>query len=242
MENAVGIIGGIGPMSTVYFYELVLSMTDASCDQDHVNMIILNHASIPDRTAFICGKSDASPLPCFVQDAKGLEEQGARFIVIPCNTAHYFYDEVAHSVSVPVVNIVTETVARAAKLFPGLGRLGVLATDGTLHCGTYELACKAQGIECVTPDEDCQKQVMSLIYDTVKAGKAVDRKLVDAIIDHMLGKGCECIVLGCTELSLAKKYCGITDRRVLDSLDVLARCTVERAGKKLRAEYRDTED
>ena len=237
LDNAVGIIGGVGPMATVYFYELVLSMTQAERDQDHVNMVILNHASIPDRTAYICGRSADSPLPYMVADAKNLEDIGAQFIVIPCNTAHYFFDEVAASVSIPVLNIVKETVAEAKRRVPGLDRLGILATDGTIITKTYELAARELGIQCVTPDDEVQKGVMSLIYDDVKAGKRADEKKLRGFIEHLRLKGCRCIVLGCTELSVAKKECGIEDGDVLDSLEVLALRTIERCGRKIRSEF-----
>lgn len=235
LDNAVGVIGGVGPMATVYFCELVLSMTYAERDQDHANMIILNHAGIPDRTAFICGAGGDSPLPYMIADAKSLEDVGARFIVIPCNTAHYFFDEVAASVSIPVLNIVMETVLEAKRRIKGLERLGILATDGTLVTKTYELAARELNIECVTPDEDVQEQVMSLIYDDVKAGKKVDGKKLCGFIDHLRQKGCQCVVLGCTELSVAKKECGMCDDDVLDSLEVLALRTIERCGRKIRS-------
>ena len=235
IDRAVGIIGGIGPMSTVYFYKLVLSMTDAEKDQDHVNMIILNHASIPDRTAYICSKSDDSPLPFLIKD---LEKIGASFIVIPCNTAHYFFDEVQKSVSIPVLNIVEEAVGEAKKRFADIKKLGVLATDGTVLSGTYELACSNQGIQCVLPDKEYQKKTMHLIYDVVKAGKYIDRTLLVEVIEHMRKKGCSCIVLGCTELSVAKEECGINDSDVLDSLCVLAKRTVEESGKKLKKQIK----
>lgn len=189
LENAVGVIGGVGPMATVCFCELVLSMTYAERDQDHVNMIVLNHAAIPDRTAFICGASDDSPLPYMIADAKSLEKAGARFIVIPCNTAHYFFDEIAASVSVPVLNIVRETVLEAKRRIKGLEKLGVLATDGTLLTKSYELAANEQNIECVTPDEDVQRQVMSLVYDDVKAGKKARQRKASRLYRPFKAKG-----------------------------------------------------
>ena len=94
IEKAVGIIGGIGPMSTVYFMEMIINMTDAAKDQEHINMVVLNHATIPDRTSYILGESSQNPLAVMVEDAKKLQQAGADFIVIPCNTAHYFFEEI----------------------------------------------------------------------------------------------------------------------------------------------------
>ena len=94
IERAVGIIGGVGPMATVYFMETIIKMTDAKKDQDHINMVVLNHATIPDRTDFILGKSRRNPLKIMVEDAQKLQNAGADFVVIPCNTAHYIFDEI----------------------------------------------------------------------------------------------------------------------------------------------------
>lgn len=90
----IGILGGLGPMSSAYLYELITSRTAASSDQEHIDMIISSHASTPDRTAFITGKSGESPLPTMISDARRLEAYGADAIVIACNTAHYFIEEV----------------------------------------------------------------------------------------------------------------------------------------------------
>ena len=235
LDNAVGVLGGLGPMATVYFCELVLSMTHAEKDQEHVNMVILNHADIPDRTDFICGMSGASPLPHMLADAKSLESVGVRFIVIPCNTASYFIDKLADGVSVPVINIVGEAVAEAKRRVPSLERLGVLATDGTIITKTYELAAGSLGIECVTPDKDVQKDVMDMIYSGIKAGKKTDCEKLRYFADHLRQKGCQCVILGCTELSVAKKECGVNDDDVVASLEVLAQRTYDRCGRKVRA-------
>lgn len=239
IENAAGIIGGIGSMSSAYFYERVIALTDAAGDSGHINMIILNHADIPDRTAFICGKSAASPLPFLVEDARLLERSGAGFVAVICNTAHYFYDEIASSVGIPVLNMVAGAVSAAVKRFPGMKKLGLLATDGTVAGGVYARACEKAGIECVTPDKEVQAQTMSLIYDTVKAGKTAPDGELEGIIRHMRQKGCECIVLACTELSLAKAAAGIADGDVVDALEALAEETVIRAGKKIKNETRE---
>lgn len=236
MEHAVGVIGGIGPLATAYYYELVLSKTLAEKDQDHVNMILFNHASIPDRTAYICGKSPTSPAPVMIEDAKLLEQCGAEFLVIPCNTAHYFYHEIAESIKIPVLNMVEETVRAAKRRFPQIQKLGLLATDGTVNANTYASACAAIGVECVTPDPDFQKKTMSLIYDTVKAGKKTDPAALTELLEHMRDKGCTCTVLGCTELSVAQKETQIYAADILDSLDVLAERTVALSGKKLKEE------
>lgn len=235
MKNkTVGIIGGVGPMATVYFMELVIQMTEAARDQDHIDMIVLNHATIPDRTSFILGGSAEDPLPVMIEDAKKLEQAGADFVVIPCNTAHYFFREIQNSIRIPMLNIVEETVSYAKETVPGLKKLGILATSGTIGSKTYQLACQGQGIACVTPDKAGQEAVMRIIYDQVKAGREVDIAAFYYLVESLKERGCQAVVLGCTELSVVRRDFHIRQREIIDSLEVLARQTVLGCGKRLK--------
>lgn len=235
IENAGGVIGGVGPLATVYFMNRVIDFTEATTDQEHCNLIVLQHSTIPDRTAFLVGTGDDDPLPVMIDDARNLERAGARFIVMPCNTAHHFLSEVAASVQIPFISIVTEAMAAAEAKSPGLTHLGVLATDGTLLTETYKKACDERGITCVTPDADVQAEVMDVIYAGVKAGVPVPRERFDALTQHLRDKGAQVIILGCTELSVLGQDLGL-DADVVDSLDALARRTVEMCGKPVRAQ------
>jgi len=234
-EPTVGVLGGVGPLATVYFLRRVIELTAADTDQDHVDLLVCQHSSIPDRTAFLLGRSSADPLPVLVQDARLLAANGVGFIAMPCNTAHYLYEELAAQVSVPVLDLVDETVAAAQRAFPGLRRLGVLATDGTVHAGTYPQACRRRGIEAVVPDETVQSEVMDIIYAGVKAGRAVEPGRFQAVVDHLRQRGCQAVALACTELSVLAQDLGTT-ADVVDSVDVLARRTIELAGKRVRPE------
>ncbi|MEO7269174.1 MAG: amino acid racemase [Knoellia sp.] len=233
-NEPVGILGGVGPMATVYFMQRVLEMTDAGRDQDHVDMLVWNHASIPDRTAYIVGDSDESPGPVMAEDARQLERAGAKFIAVPCNTAQAFQDEVSAAVTIPVIDIVAVTVEAAMAAVPGLTTLGILATDGTLRAETYHRAAEAAGLTPVTPDDVVQKDVMSMIYDGVKAGMPVGRDRFDAAVAHLRAKGAGAIVLGCTELSILQTDLKVDEPDVVDSLDALAAHTVLLAGGRLR--------
>ena len=90
----LGILGGLGPMASAYFYEMITEHTKAERDQDHIDILLSSRASTPDRTDYIMGRSDESPLPIMIKDAKYLESCKVSAIVIPCNTAHYFIDEI----------------------------------------------------------------------------------------------------------------------------------------------------
>lgn len=234
-DQLVGVLGGVGPMATVYFMQRVIELTEAATDQEHLDMVVWQHAAIPDRTAYLLGYSDEDPLPVMVADARRLEANGVAFIAMPCNTAHYFYDELAAAVAVPFLDIVDETVAAAQARVPGLRRLGVLATDGTVRTGTYAGVCARRGVEAVVPDDEVQREVSDIIYAGVKAGRAVERERFEAVVDHLRRRGCQAIALGCTELSVLARELG-TGPDVVDSVDVLARRTIELAGRRVRRE------
>lgn len=232
-DEPVGVLGGLGPAATVHFMQRLVDHTDAHRDQDHVDLVVWQHGSIPDRTAFLLGRGE-SPEPALVADAVALERAGARFIAIPCNTAVVWVDQMRAAVSIEVLDTVAETVAAAARAVPGLERLGVLATDGTLLAGTYAVAAADAGVDLLTPSPEVQREVMSIIYDGVKAGMPVSRKRFDAVVDHLRAQGAQAVALGCTELSVLHEDLGIDDPTVVDSIDALARRVVVRAGAPLR--------
>ena len=236
MRQAVGVIGGVGPMATVYYMQRVIEMTKANCDQEHINMLVFNDCDIPDRTAFITEQSKDNPLPVMVEDAKRLEAAGCEFIVIPCNTAHYFYDELQQAVEVPVINIVEETIVYAKNRIADLHCVGIMATTGTIVTGTYQKYAEQAGLHYVVPDEHHQAALMRMIYDGVKAGKPVSRSEFDAVANALRAQGAQCLILGCTELSVLKRDLPIDDPDVLDSIDVLASETVRRSGKQYTSE------
>jgi aspartate racemase len=232
-DEPVGVLGGLGPAATVHFMQRVVDHTDAHRDQDHVDLVVWQHGSIPDRTAFLLGRGE-SPEPALVADAVALERAGARFIAIPCNTAVVWVEQMRAAVSIEVLDTVAETVAAAARAVPGLERLGVLATDGTLLAGTYAVAAADAGVDLLTPAPEVQREVMSIIYDGVKAGMPVPRERFDAVVDHLRTQGAQAVALGCTELSVLHEDLGIDDPTVVDSIDALARRVVVRAGAPLR--------
>lgn len=238
MENKksgklLGILGGLGPMATAYFYELLTALTVAECDQDHIDMVISSRASTPDRTSFILGKSDANPLSIMIEEVKRLEAYGADLIAIPCNTAHYFYDGIAKEASVPILNIITETVELLSS--SGVSRAALFATEGTCRSGTYQTIGRDK-VDIVVPPEDEQRKITSFIYDDIKRGASPNIDEFLSLAEKMRERGCERIILGCTELSLIKKNFDVVkfDDFYVDSLEVLARKTVISCGKPCR--------
>ena len=228
--KTLGIIGGLGPMATVYLMELITQMTAAETDQDHINSIIFNCPEIPDRTAYILDRSKPSPLPEMIGIAKKLQSLGADVIATPCNTAHYFYDELAGAVGVPIINVLSETamVLKSA----GVKNAGIMATTGTVSTRLFQNEFEKRGITYTLPDEAEQSLVMSVIYDDIKAGRAPDMEKFSGVSGRLFDSGCDCVVLGCTELSLIKRSEKL-GAGFLDTLEVIAKRCVEMCGKRV---------
>ncbi len=230
----LGVIGGLGPLATACFMEMVVRMTDARRDQDHLNMILYSCPGIPDRTAYILGESKENPLPEIVRIGRRLAEDGADLIAIPCITAHYFHRELSDQIPLPVIDAPLET-ARALKR-AGIRRAGILATDGTIRSGLFQTQLASLGIEPVIPDPEHQRMVMDVIYDNVKTGRPVDRDKFDRSVACLREQGTEAVILGCTELSLVKRDCD-PGPGFLDAMEVLAKCSIVRCGGRLKREY-----
>ena len=229
----LGVIGGMGPEATAFFYEEVIKHTDASRDQEHLDMVIISQASMPDRTHAILTGNDTRLLEVMREDAQALETLGCTCIAIPCNTSHYFYDQIQSFTSVPVIHMPREAVREAVRA-RGARRVGIMGTDGTVRSGVYARECEAAGVECVTPSPERQADVMSIIYENVKAGHPADMGKFSLVVDELVRRGCDTIILACTEHTGARRrQCAPVV--CVDAMDVLVREAIERSGKLYRA-------
>lgn len=230
----LGVIGGLGPMATAYYLELVVAMTDVRRDQEHPRIVIMNDPTIPDRTAYILGQSEEDPLPAMVALGRQMKELGADVLATPCITAHYFHEELQTGTGLPMLHAIREVAQLLAE--KGIRRVGLMATDGTVSSGIFQREIEKLGMELVLPSPQGQKGVMTLIYDQVKAGIAPDMTLFASIRQELRRLGAEVVVLGCTELSLLKKELPLGDG-ILDALEVLARASVLACEKPVKPEY-----
>ena len=153
---------------------------------------------------------------------------GVDLIVIPCNTAHYFYNGLCEQIKVPMINIIEETVLHLKLL--GVKRFGLLATEGTVASRAYERICERHGLICTVPTNEEQATISSMIYNDIKQNRNPDLDRFLEISKRLLASGCERLVLGCTELSLLKKQLPDT-LPFTDSLEVLAHRTIVACNK-----------
>lgn len=230
----LGVLGGLGPMATAYYLELMIKMTDAATDQEHLQSIVMNFPTVPDRTAYILGRSEESPLEPMVALGKQLKAMGAEVVATPCITAHYFHQSLQEGIGLPMIHGI-ECIARQLAN-GGISRVGLMATDGTVQSGIFQRQVEEQGMELILPDAEGQAAVMALIYDQVKAGKQPELSLFESVKEQLRSKGAQVVVLGCTELSMLKKEFPLGDG-VLDALEVLAQESVLACGKRVKPEY-----
>lgn len=206
--KTIGILGGLGPEATIKLNQMIFECTLASKDQEHVPTITYNNTQIPDRTAHIVYGGE-SPLPELIKTAKSLEQIGASFILIPCNTAHYYYDLLQAELRIPILNMISETAKFIKNNYGDVKKVGLLATTGTVLSGIYFKEFEKQGIDIITPSfDDQENKVMSAIYgvEGIKAGfKETPASLLKEVSKKLISEGAELIIAGCTEISLALK-------------------------------------
>lgn len=228
--KSIGIVGGMGPMATADLFRKIVSLTEADCDAQHIHIYIDDNTSIPDRTdAILHGGED--PRRELIRSAVKLECMGADFLVMPCNTAHYYYADVSRYVNIPFLNMIDETIKEVERR--GISVVGLLATNGTLQSGVYENPFESHGIRVLKPSADAQRHVMDIIYKGIKAGHNLDITGFLSVLDDLESRGAKSLILGCTELPIAfEKYC-IT-RETIDPTTVLAESAIRYAGKDVK--------
>lgn len=236
MENkTLGVLGGMGPKATSVFFDKVIQNTEANRDQDHIDMIILNHASLPDRTMSILDHQEESFLKAIGKDIKLLEASGVANIALTCNTAHYFYEQMQALTDVHIINMVDETIKAIYLKYGADSKVGILATNGTRRSGIYKHSCHKYNLDPYFPEPEVQDRVMDIIYNDVKGDLEVgsNNKLEDIIKNLIFEQNCKCVILACTELSCIKLSDDVA-KYSIDAMDVLVEKSILLSGKKVK--------
>jgi aspartate racemase len=229
-QKIIGILGGLGPEATADLFYKIIKLTPVKKDQDHIRIIIDNNPKIPDRTSAILGTGKDS-LPELITTAKNLEKAGVDFIIIPCNTAHYFLSEIQKSVSVPLLNMIQETANYVKKTFPAIKKVCLFASKGTYKTKLYNTFFDKLKIEILIPSPSEQEKIMKIIYQ-VKSGILSEemRREIAEISEEQIKKGSQAIIAGCTEIPLVLQD-GDISVPVIDPTAILAKRAVEKAKK-----------
>jgi len=227
-QKTAGVMGGMGPDATLDFMAKVIALTDSGNDQDHIHMIVDQDPTVPNRQRAIReGLNNVTD--ALGAMAKRLEDAGADFLVMVCNTAHVFLDGVRANTSIPFISIIDESVNEIDRVCPGARIVGVMATDGCLDTGIYQDAITASGREALVPDGAAMEQLMSLIT-AIKAGNQGEdiRQSMQASANALVEQGADVIIAGCTEIPIVfeGENCSVS---VIGSTNVLAQRTLDLA-------------
>ena len=234
MKKVLGVLGGMGPLATQLFYKKVIEKTAASCDQEHLDMIVLSHATMPDRTKALLGGRTEELFQLLLKDARTLETTGAGVMAIPCNTSHVLADRLQENLSIPIVNMVRETAKHiGASIQEKDVKIGVLATDGTINTGLYQQELEKEGITPIVPCEKTQKLVMKIIYDGIKNGGSINYSDFLSIQEELYRENCKAAILACTELSCFKEIYQLSSYYI-DAMDILTERSILSCGGKLK--------
>ncbi|MFQ5825124.1 MAG: aspartate/glutamate racemase family protein [bacterium] len=218
-EKIVGVLGGMGPESTAHFFQRIIELTPAKFDQDHIPIIIYNNPNIPDRTEAILNQGE-SPLPALIKGISVLQQAGVEFICIPCNTAHYYYEDLQKYSAVPVINLIEEVVLATLEESSNLERVGLLATPGTIKSRLYQNAFQPQGIAVIAPEDWILNDLGRAIHRL--KGKSKEYGFIQKSAEVLIKNEIQALILGCTELSLIRSNLSISVP-ILDSIEILAK-------------------
>lgn len=235
----VGILGGMGPQAGLDMAEKLISMTNTQRDQDHIPFLLFSlPGSVPDRTAFLLGDSSENPAHAIAAQFETMAENGVTVAVMACNTAHAapIFDVVLdqlceRGVALKILHLIEETITHIRQQYPDIKRVGILATRGTYKTQLYDSFIEAAGLEAVLPDPQVrQNDIHAALYAPGLGIKASSggvtkeaRQLVLSAIRHLIQKGAEVIVLGCTELPLAVREGVIDEIPILDPAKIMAK-------------------
>lgn len=223
----LGVIGGMGPLATVKFYDKVVLNTEARNDNEHIDLIVLNHSTMPDRTRCIIENKDTEFLNEIKKDLEILDKIGVDVVAIPCNTSHYFYDEFKKFANLKIINMIEETILEIKRR--GIKKVAVFGTLGTLNSKVYNKYAEENGIEVKELSLEDKKTVMDIIYKIKETNNLENKEFVE-----ILNKYCDNETIGiiaCTELSLLDICKNIN---TIDALDVLVNKSIEYSGAKLK--------
>jgi aspartate racemase len=222
----LGILGGMGPAATAEFYRRLVEQTPASCDQAHIPVIVWADPTVPDRSASLINRDDL-PWAKLKQGILGLKDAGCDHIVIPCNTAHFWYDRM-NKLGVPITHIVDSVAEELKSMNVHSGTIGILGTKATMSLGLYQHYLGGKGWSCVTPSTHEMDKYVQPAIELIKSNDIeAARELLMNAIENLMKWGVSAVVLGCTELPLAVKETHYKNIPLINSIDSLVKVAIK---------------
>jgi aspartate racemase len=223
----LGVLGGMGPLATIDFLKKLVAATPAERDQDHIPVVVYSVPQVPDRVGPILRNEGESPLPAMTEGVRTLEAAGAGCIVIPCITAHHWYDALCQATTIPIIHIADATCA-ALKEQGIRGNVGLLATTATLHSGFFQRRLETAGWRPVLPTAEVMRElVLPSIACVKRYDMATARRLASEAVTDLLTCDLQAVVLACSELPAALEGAASSlTARCVDTLAALAQACV----------------
>lgn len=229
--KTIGIIGGMGSAATVDLFKKIVEFTPAGKDQDHLRIVIDNNPRIPDRLQAIFHDGQ-DPVPAILTMARNLQNIGADFLLMPCNTAHVFLERLNQALDIPFLSIIECSAKYIKQTYPAATKVGLLGTDVTIYTGAHREIFAQHNLEIIIPKDKTQENcVMQAIYgDTsLKAGNiTLPRQLLTDASHELIKLGATVILMGCTELPLAMRQEDI-NIPIIDANAILAQAAIAKA-------------
>ncbi|MGH1601679.1 aspartate/glutamate racemase family protein [Campylobacter majalis] len=225
--KTLGILGGMGPLATIDLYQKIVSLTPAKCDQEHIHVVIDSYAQIPDRTKYILGGGE-NPLPMMCEAANRLKQAGCDAVIMPCNTAHYFANDIQREVGVEILYMNKITVNALINRYKDAKNIAVIATTGTKIGRVYDDILNMHGLNSVEFSDCQQNAFMKCIYDGVKAGKT--HEYIELFNKTLAKIKADVYIAACTEIPIFLPYID-GQYRFVDATLELAKYAVEFALK-----------
>ena len=202
----LGVLGGMGPLATVDFLEKLIAETPAERDADHIPVVVWSVPQIPERPAAIAG-TGPSPLPAMLQGTRALRTAGATAIAIPCNTAHYWYDDLLREGGVPIIHIADAACDQFASRGISAKKVGLIGTGATLSAGFYQQRLAARGLEVVLLSPGEQEEWVAPAIAAIKRHRLKHgHDLAIRACDRLRELGAQAIILACTETPIAVEF------------------------------------
>ncbi|WP_440936940.1 aspartate/glutamate racemase family protein [Candidatus Pelagibacter sp.] len=214
----IGILGGMGTQAGLDFCNKLATQYRGKIDQDYPLFFLYNKSNIPGRPESIGNTTGTlsnrfenisskrkyeKVLKSLVDGCKKLEKANCKFIVIPCNTAHYWYDDLQKKIKIPIINMPKEVFNHTKKKCKKNSKIGLLATEGTLKTKVYDKIF-SKDYELCFPTNKLQKQSVNKAIKEVKMGNVKKAaKVIQSSIKYLIKNKCKKIILGCTELPIA---------------------------------------
>ena len=224
----LGIMGGMGSRSTCDLFQKIIDLTDAHTDRDHLHIIIDNNTQIPDRTEYILGSGE-DPRVEMIKSAIKLEMMGIDYMAIPCNTAHYFYDDIVKYTNVKIIHVIKETAIFLKKTNPNKKDYLLLSTKGTYKTEIYQKSFDEYSLNIIEPDESDKEILMDWIYGVKSSNFDVSKEEYESLVYKYIDKDDISVILGCTELPLLAEAINIGEESYINPTLLLAKKCVELA-------------